>query len=96
MGWAYCGEDRHGRPIGYGIEATCDQPGCTAEIDRGMGCACGGEHGEDTHFCDRYFCGAHLYYVLGFPAQLCPGCANRFVFRRYYLAPLLRGWRSVS
>lgn len=35
MGWANCGTDDLGRPIGYAHAATCDEPGCSKEIDRG-------------------------------------------------------------
>lgn len=64
MGWADCGEDDLGRPIGYSYEATCDHPDCGAEIDRGLGYACGGRHGEEgiagQPGCPRYYCGDHL------------------------------------
>lgn len=63
MGWADCGVDRRGRPIGYAFEATCDEEGCEEEIDRGLAFACGGMHGEDTYSCERYFCSAHLFLV---------------------------------
>lgn len=61
MGWSNCGTDSKGRPIGYAFEAICDHPGCTKEIDRGLGYACGGMHGEDEHSCEGYFCEDHLY-----------------------------------
>jgi hypothetical protein len=48
MGWANCGEDSRGRPIGYAWEATCDRPGCNAKIDRGLAYACGGMHGNEA------------------------------------------------
>lgn len=60
MGWADCGTDSRGRPIGYAFEATCDEPGCEEKIDRGLSYACGGMHGEDSS-CEEYFCPAHLY-----------------------------------
>ena len=73
MGWAYCGKDDLGREIGYGIVATCDQPGCNEVIDRGLGCVCGGDRTRDGEFapmhgaadggCGRYFCGEHLGFV---------------------------------
>lgn len=59
MGWAYCGHDRYGREIGYGIEATCDKRGCGKEINRGLGCVCGGMHNGDEGGCGRYFCDKH-------------------------------------
>jgi hypothetical protein len=59
MGWADCGNDRAGRPIGYAFEATCDHPGCTKKIDRGISFACGGMHGEDEYSCEGYFCEEH-------------------------------------
>lgn len=59
MGWADCGEDDLGRPIGYAFEATCDHPGCDAKIDRGLFYVCGGMHGGDGLGCGRYFCSKH-------------------------------------
>lgn len=59
MGWANCGEDTKGRPIGYAHDATCDHEGCEAVIDRGLGYACGGMHGAGET-CEGYFCGAHM------------------------------------
>lgn len=61
MGWMNCGEDSKGRPIGYGHGATCDEAGCSTEIDRGLFYACGGMHGEDEISCENYFCSEHLY-----------------------------------
>lgn len=76
MGWADCGDDSRGRPIGYAFSATCDHPGCKAKIDRGLAHACGGMHGNEAlggdpdadwtaNFppCDQYFCGEHLRSV---------------------------------
>lgn len=63
MGRSNCGTDSKGCPIGYAFEATCDHPGCTKEIDRGLGYACGGMHGEDEYSCEGYFCDEHLYYT---------------------------------
>ena len=60
MGWAHCGTDDAGRAIGYAIAATCDEPGCDAEIDRGLSYACGGMHGALEFACDQYFCDSHL------------------------------------
>lgn len=61
MGWSNCGLDSNGRPIGYVFAATCDFEGCEAKIDRGLGYACGGMHGEDDPpgSCEGYFCGKH-------------------------------------
>lgn len=52
-----------GREAGYGVEAECDQPGCIAPIDRGLGYLCGDE--PDGHRdpsepgCGEYFCPDH-------------------------------------
>ena len=59
MGWADCGTDSKGKPIGYAHSATCDHPGCDAKIDRGLAFACGGMHGEDEYSCEGYFCHKH-------------------------------------
>jgi hypothetical protein len=60
VGWADCGEDSTGRPIGYAHEATCDHPGCDKPIDRGLAYACGEQHGAGDGFCEGYFCFEHL------------------------------------
>ncbi len=62
MSWADCGTDSKGRPIGYAFAATCDHPGCTEEIDRGLAYACGGMHGT-FNSCEGYFCEKHLFSV---------------------------------
>lgn len=77
MGWSDCGTDSKGRPIGYGHQATCDHPGCEEVIDRGLGYACGGMHGEDEHSCDGYFCGNHASnYIPSANVSVCDGCAK--------------------
>lgn len=75
MGWAFCGVDKDGRPIGYGVEATCDAEGCEEKIDRGLGYACGGMHGQNEVGCDRYFCPKHLSgFDSGPEWQVCVEC----------------------
>lgn len=79
MGWADCGTDSKGRPIGYGHIATCDFPGCEAEIDRGIAYACGGMHGEESHSCEGYFCTRHLNVFVEVDGQeynVCHSCRN--------------------
>lgn len=77
MGWGHCGHDDDDRPIGYAITATCDEPGCSAKIDRGLAYACGGMHGGGKHGCGRYFCPAHLV-VGGASEQLCAACLKAY------------------
>ena len=81
MGWANCGTDSKGRPIGYAHDATCDHPGCDAKIDRGLSYACGGMHGtRDRHdvvdVCEGYFCGEHKRCVMieGYLIWVCFAC----------------------
>ncbi len=76
MGWANCGEDSRGRPIGYAHEAKCDHPGCKVKIDRGLSYACGGMHGETEHGCEKYFCSEHLPYVVEENDMLCHVCTE--------------------
>lgn len=85
MGWADCGTDSKGRPIGYGHEAVCDHEGCKAEIDRGLAHACGGMHGPGNFYdsgfgCEQYFCGKHLLSaeINGHAVQLCPACQEEW------------------
>jgi len=68
---------------GYGVPAICEHPDCNEKIDRGMGCACGGEPYSE-YGCDRYFCGKHLEshcFNTGFGErvciQVCERCAKR-------------------
>ena len=61
MGWADCGEDSTGRPIGYAHEGFCDHLGCDKVIGRGLAYACGGMHGAGEFYCEMYFCSRHLY-----------------------------------
>jgi len=64
MGYAYYEVTRRdGITIeaGYGVEAVCEEPGCTEEIDRGMAFLCGDEPGDPEFGCGGYFCGQHLY-----------------------------------
>lgn len=54
-----------GREAGYSVAAECDQPGCVARIDRGLGYLCGanpmGHKGDDKPGCGLYFCANHTY-----------------------------------
>ena len=59
MGFAYY--EINGKPCGYGVEATCEEPGCDAKIDRGLAYLCGRIPGGDDTHCGGYFCAAHLY-----------------------------------
>ncbi|CAM4074632.1 hypothetical protein [Shewanella denitrificans] len=82
MGWANCGEDSNGRPIGYAIEATCDHPGCHNQIDRGLSYACGDMHGNDEIGCAGYFCERHRATHIehdGKHHQICNRCATELV-----------------
>lgn len=62
MSWAVGYDSDWHRDIGYGVPATCDQPGCGAQIDRGLAYVCGGEPRGGETGCGLYFCGAHLRY----------------------------------
>lgn len=83
MGWGNCGTDSKGRPIGYVFPATCDHPGCDAQIDRGLSYACGGTHGEDEHSCEQYFCSTHRPVVIETEydecISICQGCAGALI-----------------
>jgi hypothetical protein len=80
MGWAYCGEDDLGRPIGYGVPAHCDNKwhgirSCFKRIDRGLSYVCGDMHGGGEYGCGRYFCYGHLNLTEW--GQLCEACTQR-------------------
>jgi hypothetical protein len=51
-----------GREAGYMVAAVCDQPGCDAQIDRGLGYLCGdwpGVPDDGDEGCGNYYCEAH-------------------------------------
>lgn len=59
MGWAVGYDSNWKRDIGYGVPAYCDEPGCTAEIDRGLGYVCGARPYGGELGCGLFFCGEH-------------------------------------
>jgi hypothetical protein len=72
MGWG-SGTNAAGREVGYAIDATCDEPDCTVEIDRGLAYVCGGMHDGAEHGCGGYFCSDHRFVA-------CPPPGGRAVF----------------
>lgn len=62
MGWSVGYDYGLKRDIGYLVPTYCEQPDCTAEISRGVGYACGGDHCVSAQTCGMYFCEAHLKY----------------------------------
>lgn len=62
MGWAVGYDDTWQRDIGWGVPALCDHPDCNEEINRGLGCVCGGEPYGGDDGCGLFFCEGHLSY----------------------------------
>lgn len=87
MGWSVGYDPRWKRDIGYGVPAICDHPRCTKEIDRGLGCVCGGEPYGGEKGCGLYFCAAHLIGA----NQRCPKC-SRYDYTPYKPKPDTREW----
>jgi len=83
MGWGVGYDDNWKRDIGYGVPAHCDHPGCTAEIDRGLGYVCGDEPYGGEHGCGLFICVEHQRSN-DKCLQLCQHCADR---RRKELTP---------
>lgn len=59
MSWAVGYDDNWKRDIGYGVPSICDHPGCTEEIDRGLGYVCGDAPYGGDYGCGLFFCGKH-------------------------------------
>lgn len=72
MGWATGYDTSWQRDIGYGVPSVCDHPGCTEEINRGLGYVCGGEPYGGDDGCGLFFCGKHRDAS---PKGLCERCA---------------------
>jgi hypothetical protein len=70
MGWAYY--EVNGKPCGYSVEATCEEPGCTNKINRGLAYLCGRTPGGGDDGCGGYFCPTHLF--CGDEAMQCRRC----------------------
>lgn len=62
MGWSIGYDDNWKRDIGYGVPAFCDEPGCGAEIDRGLAYVCGGDPYGGENGCGLYFCDKHAIH----------------------------------
>lgn len=65
MGWAIGYDTTWNRDVGYGVPATCDHPGCGAEIDRGIGYVCGKEPFGGENGCGLFFCPKHKGILCG-------------------------------
>jgi hypothetical protein len=78
MGYAFYEITRNGETIqaGYGVEAECEEEGCTEQIDRGLGCLCGMTPGGDEHGCGGYYCGKHLFMGPNVDTDLCARCTE--------------------
>lgn len=62
MGWAFGMEN--GREVGYGVEATCDEPGCDVQINRGISHRCGETRQlHDGPGCGGFFCSTHKRFL---------------------------------
>ncbi|WP_323142734.1 hypothetical protein [Massilia phyllosphaerae] len=83
MGWSIGYDSTWERDIGYGVLAHCDHPGCTAEIDRGLGHVCGDDVYGGEHGCGLFICSEHTHSNRHHH-QLCQHCADR---RRRKLQP---------
>lgn len=82
MSYGNCGTDSNGRPVGHSHSATCDYPGCSEKIDRGLSYACGGEHGETERGCEKHFCTKHLNSTVedgGDFWHTCDSCASDLI-----------------
>jgi len=71
MGWGTC-VNAGGRACGYMIEAKCDDPDCTAIINRGLAYVCGDMHDGGEKGCGKYFCYNHLSQTGS--GQFCKEC----------------------
>jgi hypothetical protein len=74
MGWAVGFDPKWKRDIGYGVPATCDHPGCGAEIHRGLAYVCGGEPWGGDDGCGLFFCSEHMRH--GNDVPQCERCLN--------------------
>ncbi len=92
MCWSIGYDSNHRRDIGYGVPATCDHPGCGAQINRGLGHVCGGEPYGGERGCGLFFCWEHLRVpTMQIASMLCERCYPR---RRkpFPLTPDLPDW----
>jgi hypothetical protein len=62
MSWSIGYDENWKRDIGYGVPSICDHPGCTEEINRGLGYVCGEEPYGGEKGCGLFFCERHRGY----------------------------------
>lgn len=67
--------ERGGRDQGYMVPAICDHPDCSAEIDRGIGYACGDDPMEN---CGLFFCHDHKRHDVDPEAEWADGNRHQF------------------
>lgn len=91
MGWSVGYDSSWGRDIGYGVPATCDFPGCGAEIDRGLSFVCGSDPMGGEYGCGLYFCGIHLWLVAINPTTGLIDRNDGIEYKSVYLC-----WRCVE
>lgn len=73
MSWTIGYDEALDRDVGHLVTAYCDQPGCSAVINRGLAFTCGGEFMGGDHGCGLHFCPEHLTYGEG-DHRLCERC----------------------
>lgn len=61
MGWSVGYDSNWERDVGYGVPATCDHPGCGAEINRGLSYICANSVPGGGDGCGLFFCWDHLH-----------------------------------
>lgn len=77
-GQAFCGVNDYGQKMGCDVKATCDEPGCNAEIRRDLTHVCGRMH-ADSDTCHKYYCPKHLFVADVSPGGgLCNRCLNEW------------------
>jgi hypothetical protein len=92
MGWSLGYDENWKRDVGYGVPATCDHPGCGAEIDRGLSFVCGGDAFGGEHGCGLFFCIAHRMYA-GDRRDNAPLCTRCYYGKKpYYPTPDVPEW----
>lgn len=72
------GTNADGREVGYRVDGVCEAEGCDAEIDLGLGYACGNMPDGGAYGCGKYFCYDHLNIGLA-PEQLCTPCEELYL-----------------
>jgi hypothetical protein len=82
MSWSIGFDEHWQRDVGYGVPCVCDNPGCDAQIDRGLSYVCGDDIKGGEYGCGLYFCEKHKFFHIFRDGHCCCVCKRCHTYRK--------------